>query len=123
MKTAIFILSDPKGGDESLGRLFNALSFAAESKRANDDVAVVFAGPGTRWPGELAKLGHPARALYETVRETVRGGSCGCAEVFGAKSTLEACEVPLLAEHALPGTPGVASFRRFVADGYQTFVF
>jgi hypothetical protein len=124
MKNAIFILSDPlQGGDDALGRLFNALSFASESKNAGDDVAVVFAGPGTRWPAELMKLGHPARKLYESVREVVRGASCGCAEAFGAKTSVEACGLPQLADHALAGTPGVASFRRYVADGFHTFIF
>jgi hypothetical protein len=124
MKNAIFLLSDPqRGGDDALGRLFNGLALAAESKKAGDDVAVVFAGPGTRWPAELAKLGHPARALYESVRDVVRGASCGCSEVFGAKASVEACEVPLLRDHALAGTSGVASLREYAANGYHTFIF
>ncbi len=124
LKNAIIILSDPaKGGEEALGRLFNALAFAAESKAAGDEVAVVFAGPGTRWPQELTKLSHPARPLYEAVRDVVKGASCGCAEVFGATKGVESCGVPLLREHALAGTPGVASFRKYVVDGFQTYLF
>ncbi len=51
MKTAIVILSDPKGGDESLGRLFNGLATAHEAMQAGDQVEIVFNGAGTRWPG------------------------------------------------------------------------
>ncbi len=124
MKLAVIILSDPThGGEEALGRLFNALATAADAKRAGDDVLVAFAGAGTRWPEELTKLGHPARALYESVRECVIGASCGCSEVFGAKSGVEACGVPLLTDNAVPGTPGLASLRGFAARGFTPLVF
>lgn len=123
MKLAIFVLSDPKGGEEALGRLFNALALASEALHADDDVHVVFAGAGTRWPAELKKLGHPAAALYDGVRTAVQGASCGCAAVFGATEGVEACGVPQLRDHALAGTPGLASVRRYVADGWHTLVF
>jgi len=41
MKTAIIILSDPKGGEEALGRLFNALAVAHEGLQTGDQVEVV----------------------------------------------------------------------------------
>jgi hypothetical protein len=86
MKTVVVIMSDPKSGsEEALGRVFNALALASECKQKGDEVAVVFNGTGTRWPVELAKLTHPANALYNSVRDAVQGVSCGCAEVFGAK--------------------------------------
>jgi len=50
MKTAIIILSDPKAGEEALGRVFNALAVAQESLQSGDEVEVVFNGAGTRWP-------------------------------------------------------------------------
>ncbi len=123
MKTAIFVMSDPKAGEEALGRVFNALAAASESLREGDDVEVVFAGAGTRWPGELSKLSHPAHGLYDAVRASVKGASCGCAAVFGATASVEACAVPKLKDHALAGTPGVASVRRYLADGWQTLIF
>ena len=101
MKTAIIILSDPKGGEEALGRVFNALAFAHESLHAGDQVEVVFNGAGTRWPEELSKVSHPANALYNTVREAVKGASCGCAAVFGATKSVESCGLPLLKHKAL----------------------
>lgn len=82
MKLAIFVLSNPADGDEALGRVFNALGAAAEALTSGDDVHVVFAGAGTRWPAELVKLGHPASGLYDAVRPAVQGASCGCAAVF-----------------------------------------
>lgn len=124
MKTAIIIMSDPKSGsEEALGRVFNALALAAESKQKGDEVAVVFNGAGTRWPAELTKLAHPANGLYNSVRDVVQGASCGCADVFGAKNGVEACGVPLKKDNALAGTSGLLSLRRYVADGWQTIVF
>jgi hypothetical protein len=123
MKTAIIILSDPKGGDEALGRVFNGLAVAQEALQAGDTVEVVFNGAGTRWPAELAQLSHPANGLYNAVRNAVKGASCGCAVVFGAEEGVKACGVPLLKEKALAGTPGISNLRRYLAEGWQTMVF
>ena len=124
MKTAIVILSDPKSGsDESLGRLFNGLAVAHEALQAGDEVEIVFNGAGTRWPEELVKLSHPANGLYNTVRQVVKGASCGCAAVFGATAGVEACGLPLLKSKALPGTPGLSDIRAYLAGGWQTLVF
>jgi hypothetical protein len=123
MKTAIIILSDPKAGEEALGRLFNALALAHEGMQAGDEVEVVFNGAGTRWPEELTRLSHPANALYNAVRETVKGASCGCAAVFGATKGVEACGLPLLKDQGLAGTPGLSNLRRYLAEGWLTLVF
>ncbi len=124
MKTAIVILSDPRGGtEEALGRVFNALALAAESKQQGDEVAVVFNGPGTRWPAELTKLGHPANALYNLVRDVVQGASCACAEVFGAMESVRSCGVASVNDNALPGTSGLLSLRRYLAEGWSVVVF
>lgn len=123
MKTAIIILSDPQSGEEALGRVFNALALAHEGLRAGDDVAVVFNGAGTRWPAVLTQPKHPATGLYNAVRETVRGASCGCAAVFGATAGVEACGLPLLTDKVLAGTPGISNLRAYLADGWQLFVF
>ncbi len=123
MKVAVVIVSDPKAGEEALGRAFNGLALAADAQAHGDEVAIVFAGAGTRWPAELTRLGHPGHGLYAAVRPLVVGASCGCAAVFGATEGVMAAEVPVLADHALAGTPGVASLRRFLADGFHTMVF
>lgn len=123
MKHAVIILSDPKGGEEALGRAFNALAFAADAEKSGDEVQVLFAGAGTRWPAELTKLGNPAAKLYEAVRPLVKGASCGCSEVFGAKTAVEACGVPLLREHKLEGTSGLASVRALMAEGFTPLLF
>ena len=123
MKIAIIILSDPKAGEEALGRAFNALATAHQALQAGDEVEVVFNGAGTRWPEELTKVSHPANALYNSVRETVKGASCGCAAAFGATKSVEACGLPLLKDQALAGTPGLSDLRRYLADGWQTLVF
>lgn len=124
MKTAIVIMSDPKAGsDEATSRVLNALGYADEAKRNGDELAVVFAGTGTRWPEELAKVSHPAHARYNAVRENVLGASRGCAVRNGATDHLQAAGVPLLGDNALPGTPGVVSFRNFYAEGWNVSIF
>ncbi|MDX1950927.1 MAG: DsrE family protein [Verrucomicrobiota bacterium] len=123
MKIAIIILSDAKGGDEALGRVFNGLATAHEALKAGDEVAVVFNGAGTRWPEQLTKISHPANALYNSVRESIRGASCGCASVFGATESVEACGLPLIKDMALAGTPGLGSIRNYLANGWQTLLF
>jgi hypothetical protein len=124
MKTAIVIMSDPQAAtEESLGRLNNALALAHEGRAAGDTVDIVFKGAGTRWPAELAKISHPANARYQSVRESVKGASLGCAMKFGAKDATAACGVALLADTPLPGTPGIAGLRNYYADGWNVVVF
>lgn len=124
MKTAIMILSDPKNGsEEALGRVFNALALASECQQKGDEVAVVFNGAGTRWPAELTKLSHPANGLYNAVRDVVEGASCSCAEVFGAMEGVKSSGVPIVQDHALTGTAGLLSIRRYLAEGWNTIVF
>jgi hypothetical protein len=122
MKLAIIITSDPNNGEEALGRAFNALALAAEAQARDDEVNVVFAGTGTRWPAELSKPSHPANGLYNAVRPVIAGASCGCSAVFGAAKEVVACGLPEIKDHALPGTPGLASIRRYLAEGWQTLV-
>ena len=124
MKTAIAIMTDPKAGfEEATSRVLNALGYADEARRSGDELAIVFAGTGTRWPVELAKLSHPANARYNGLREHIKGASRGCAVRNGAVEGLQAAGVPLLTDNELPGTPGVASIRRFYAEGWNVSIF
>jgi hypothetical protein len=121
-KTAIIVLSDPNAGEEALGRVFNALA-AAHDFRRTGEVVLVFQGTGTRWPALLAKPEHPAHALYEAVEGKVAGASAGCAVVFGARAEVEQAGVSLLADNAVPDTPGLASLAAYAADGYRLLTF
>jgi hypothetical protein len=124
MKTAIVVLGDPQSGSqESLGRVFNALASAYEFRQHGDDVQILFQGTGTRWVHELSKPDHPAHGLFESVRDTVAGASCGCADVFGASGDVQRSGFALVAENAVPGTSGLPSLRRLVADGYHVLTF
>lgn len=123
MKLAVLITSDPKGGDEALGRAFNALALASEAQQREDEVQVAFIGAGTRWPAELQKPTHPAHALYDSVRPLVAGASSACAAVFGATDGVKQSGVKELKDHQLAGTPGMASVRSYLAQGWQTLVF
>jgi hypothetical protein len=122
MKLSVIVMSDPRGGDEALGRLFNALALVSEAHRAEDEVELVFQGAGTRWPKELARPDHPAYALYESVRTQVAGASRGCAAVFGAAEDLTAARIPALGDNDLGDGVQVASLRTRLAAG-TTVVF
>ena len=123
MKIAVIILSDPKGGEEALGRVFNALALASDARRNGDETELAFVGAGTRWPAELSKADHPAHALYASVRPQVKGASCGCAAVFGASDGVAACDVPTVTDNPIAGTPGLLSIRRYLSAGYQVLTF
>jgi hypothetical protein len=122
-QTAVLILSDPDGGDEALGRVFNALAAAYDFDQAGHEVRVQFQGAGTRWPEQLASPVHPAHDLYESVRHTVAGASCACADVFGATESVQASGLELIKDNPLPGTSGAASLRTLVEAGYTILPF
>jgi hypothetical protein len=115
--TTIVILSDPGGGEEALGRMFNGLAVAYELKRRQEPVQVVFQGTGTRWPGLLTTPDHPAHLLYMAVEDTVGGASAGCATIFGARPDLERDGFRLLAANEVPGTDGLPSLAQYASDG------
>lgn len=123
MKHAIFILTDPKGNtEEALTRLLNALGFADECQRHGDELNIIFAGTGTRWPAELTKLGHPANERYNQVREHVLA-SKSCAARNGATESLQAAGIPLVGDNLIQGTAGVVSYRRYHAEGWTVSLF
>jgi hypothetical protein len=82
MKTAILIHSDPKAGEEALGRVFNALAVAHDFKQRGDQVQILFLGTGTRWIAELAKPDNPVHRLFGLVKDQLAGVSLACAAVF-----------------------------------------
>ena len=123
MKIAIIVLSDPKNGEDALGRLFNGLATAYDHKQHGDDVSVLFQGAGTRWIGELNKSDHPVHELFDAVKDTVAGVSCGCAEVFGATEEIEKSGFDFIKDNAVPGTAGLPSLRRLAAEGNTILTF
>ena len=123
MKTAIIVLSDPKGGEEALGRVFNALAAAYDYQEQDDEVTILFQGAGTRWIAELNKSDHPAHGLFDAVKNTVAGVSCGCAEVFGATEEVEKSAFDFIKDNAVPGTAGLPSLRKLASDGYTILTF
>ncbi|HUP72934.1 MAG TPA: DsrE family protein [Acidimicrobiales bacterium] len=124
VKTAILVMSDPAvAGDEPLGRVFNALATAYDLDQAGHAVRLHFHGAGTRWPQVLNSPSHPAYDLYQAVRHTVAGASRGCADVFGATEGVKASGLNLIEDNAVPGTPGLASLRVLIEDGYSILSF
>lgn len=122
-KTAIVVLADPKGGEEALGRLFNALAATYDFKQKGQEVQLLFQGTGTRWAAVVTKPDHPAHGLYTAVEDKVVGMSCGCADVFGARAEVEANDFALLTANAVPGTSGLPSLADYAAKGYAVMTF
>ena len=124
MKTAIVILSDPKsGGEEALGRLYNALAAAYDLKQNHQEVEILFQGAGTRWAAHLTTPEHPAHTLYSAVADRVAGMSHACSNLFGARADADANGFSLIGDNAVPGTDGLPSLARYVADGYAVLTF
>ena len=123
MKAAIIVLSDPKAGEDALGRVFNALAAAYDFQQQGDEVSVLFQGAGTRWISELSKSDHPVHELFDAVKDTVAGVSCGCAEVFGATEEIEKSPFEFIKDNDVPGTAGLPSLRTLAADGYTVMSF
>ena len=119
-KTAIVVFSDPKsGGDEALGRLFNALILTLELKEKSQEVDLIFQGAGTRWPAEIVKAAHPANALYMAVADRIAGVCGGCADIFGAREGAEASGLDLIRNRDVPGTSGVIDLSRYLEEGWR----
>lgn len=124
MKTAVIVFSDPaNGGEEALGRVFNALAIAYDCKAKGMEVIVLFQGTGTRWIRQLSLANHPAHALYLAVEDTVAGASAGCAAFFDATDDVAKSGLELISENPVPGTPGLPSIAGLVADGYNIITF
>ena len=122
-KTAIVVFSDPKAGEEALGRVFNAMFLTLELKEKGREVALIFQGAGTRWPAELVKPDHPANALYNGVRDKVAGVCGGCADVFGASEGLKRADLKIVRDKAIPGTNGILDLSRYLDEGYGLIAF
>jgi len=122
-KTAIVVFSDPQGGEEALGRVFNALAAAYDFKQKQQDVQLLFQGAGTRWTGVLTQSDHPAHALYKAVEDKIAGVSAACATVFGAAGDAEKHGFSFITTNAVPGTAGLPSLASYVADGYMVLTF
>ncbi|MBI1194917.1 MAG: hypothetical protein GC138_03590 [Gammaproteobacteria bacterium] len=122
-KVAILIHSDPKAGEEALGRAFNGLAVAYDFKGKGDEVRILFLGAGTRWIAELANPENPLYGLFELVKDKVEGVSCGCADVFGATEDVEASEFELLKDNPIPGTGGLPSLSRLIGDGFSVLTY
>jgi hypothetical protein len=121
--TAIVVFSDPKAGEEALGRVFNAMFLTLELKEKDEDVSLIFQGAGARWPAEIVKPGHPANALYRAVEDKVAGVCGGCADVFGATDGAKDAGVKLIRDKNIPGTNGILDLSRYLADGYRLVTF
>jgi len=83
-------------------------------------VTVLFQGAGTRWIGELTKADHPAHELFEAIKDTVAGVSCGCADVFGASEEAIKSGFELIKRQS--SSTGLPSSRKLIG-GYTILTF
>lgn len=119
-KTAVVILSDPKGGaQEAIGRVLNGLAVAYDYQEAGEEVKVIFQGTGTRWPELLQKEDHMAHKIYKAIEGNIEGVSAACSEVWGANPS----GLDLIANNPIPNTPGLSSFVELHKEGYNVLVF
>ena len=73
--------------------------------------------------GQLDKADHPAHDLFQEVKDTLVGVSCGCADVFGARDEAEKSGYDLIKDNPVPGTSGLPSLRKLLNDGYTILTF
>ncbi|MEW8507145.1 MAG: hypothetical protein AB2598_10605 [Candidatus Thiodiazotropha sp.] len=123
MKAAILIHSDPKAGEEALGRVFNGLAVAHNFKQRGDEVQVLFLGTGTRWIAELSKPDNPVHGLFNLVKNQVTGVSQACSDVFGAADEVQASEFAFLNDNPIPGTAGLPSVARLMEEGFNVLIY
>ncbi|MCB1874796.1 MAG: DsrE family protein [Chromatiales bacterium] len=123
MKAAILIHSDPKAGEEALGRVFNALAVAHDLKQKDEEVRILFLGTGTRWIAELSKPEHPVHGLFGLVKDKVEGASRGCAVVFGTTDEIQTSEFAFVNDNPIPGTAGLPSVSRLLHEGFSVLVY
>lgn len=116
-KTTIVVLADPGGGEDALGRVFNALAAAYDYKQRKADVQLVFQGAGTRWSAILTMPDHPVHALYKAVEDKVIGVSSGCADFFDARDGADNSGMSMIADNRVPGTSGLPSLAAYAAEG------
>jgi hypothetical protein len=123
-KTAIVVFSDPAlGGEEALGRLFNAMFLTLELKEKGQHVELLFQGTGTRWPDEIVKPAHPAHQLFQAISDKVAGICGGCADVFGATDGAFATGLPITREKAIPGTTGILDLSKYLDADFTLITF
>jgi len=123
MSTAVVVLSDPQNGEESLGRLFNALAATYDLQQRGLPVDLIFQGAGTRWISVVTQPDHPAHGLYRAVEGRVAGVSGACAGVFGTRGAAESAGFALLTNNRVPGTSGMASLAGYIASGDRVLTF
>ena len=119
----MLFFSDPKSGEEALGRLFNGMFLTHELKEKGEEVALIFRGAGSRWPAEIARPDHPAHALHLAVHDKIAGVCGGCADVFGATEGAQATGLPLVRERKIAGTTGILDLSSYLSDGYRLVTF
>jgi len=123
MKVAILIHSDPKAGEEALGRTFNALAVAHDLKQNGGEVRILFLGTGTRWIAEMARPEHLLHDLFGLVKDNVEGVSHACSVAFGSADDVQASEFSFVGDNPIPGTDGLPSISRLMREGFSVLVY
>jgi hypothetical protein len=123
VKAAIVVLSDPAGGEDSVGRVFNALASASDFRNRGHEVTVLFQGAGTRWPHFLVDPSHPAHGLFEHVHDLVAGASDACSTVFGAREGVASAGLKFVTGNPVDGAGELPSLATLAEDGFSVLTF
>jgi hypothetical protein len=123
VKAAIVVLSDPKSNcEETLGRVFNALTSAYEFKRNGDDVTIFFQDNGSGWTDELTKSEHPAHGIFEAVKDKVAAVTLGRATVE-TSARVAKHEFRLIKDGGVLEKPGPPTLQSLLVQGYAILTF
>ena len=117
MKVAEFVFADTET-NEGLGRVVNAMTAVKELNGAGDEARLYFDGIGTKWPEVLSKKDHIANPLFELVEDKVSGACMFCATAFGAKESVQKCNVNLVDEFDQH-----VSIKKLLDSGFQIMNF
>jgi len=116
-KVVVVVLTDTET-HESRGRVVNALEFAKELRKNDDEVAIIFDGAGTKWIPELEDEQNNTHPLYEAIKRDIVGACKFCAKAFGVINEIRESNVSLLNDYDQH-----PSLRNYIVEGYQIVTF
>jgi hypothetical protein len=115
-KIAVVIYSKLEGAGNSA--VYRALMFVDELLRAGDDVSLVFDGAGTTALAAMLREDHSLHRAWTKAAPALRGACRYCAKSYEVLDTLEAAQMPMLADDR-----GHASLRALLLEGRQIVTF
>ena len=98
--------------------MVNGMIAVKELTGAGDEARLYFDGTGIKWPEVLSKKEHIAHTLCESVNRNVSGACLFCATAFGAKDSVQECNVKIVDEFEQH-----ISIKKLLSSGFQIMNF